>query len=82
MSTPEPELIPELINSPLSQVVIVEEHEFHIEIYQLEGEADWGLEVVNAQGTSFVWDSFPSDKEALSTALAELKESDIQEFLG
>ncbi len=78
MSTPEPELI----NSPLSQRVTVEEHEFHIEIYQLKGEPDWALEIVNAQGTSFVWDSFPSDKEALSTALTELKGSDIQEFLG
>ena len=36
-----------------------------VQIYRLQAESGWSLEVVNVQGTSVVWDDlFPSDRDA------------------
>lgn len=49
---------------------------FEIEIYKLEGQPQWSLEVVTRDGTSIVWDDLFGDdaaafEEAISTIRAE-----------
>ncbi len=71
-----------IINSPLSQSVLVEGHRFDIKIYRGE-DTMWTLEVVNAKATSFVWDElFPTDEDALGAALADFENSPVEDFFG
>ena len=61
---------PNLVHSGLSQRITVEGHEFSIEIYSLEHEVAWSLEVVDDEGTSTVWDDlFDTDQAALDEVL-------------
>lgn len=71
----------EIIDSPLNQSVMVEGHRFEIQIYRGQ-ETLWTLEIVNAHGTSFVWDElFQTDQDALGAALADFKNSPVEDFL-
>ncbi len=71
-----------VINSPLSQSVLVEGHRLEIQIYRGE-DTLWTLEVVNVNGTSFVRDElFPTDRDALGAALADFENSPVEDFLG
>ena len=64
---------PNLINSSKSQRVAVDGYLFSIEIYRLETDRTWTLEVVDHVGTSHVWEEqFKSDKDARNTALHAL----------
>lgn len=64
---------PNLITSSKSQKVMVDGYPFSIEIYRLEDEKMWVLEVVDYEGTSHVWDDqFKSDKDARNAAVNEL----------
>jgi hypothetical protein len=57
---------PNIVSSGLSQRTIIEGHEFRIEIYRLETDTTWTLEVVDEDGTSTVWDDqFDTDQAAL-----------------
>ncbi len=61
---------PNLVISGLSQQVQVNGHTLKIDIYRLEHESVWALEVVDQHGTSTVWDDlFDSDQAALDEAL-------------
>ncbi|WP_051539424.1 hypothetical protein [Sulfitobacter sp. 20_GPM-1509m] len=72
---------PEIIDSPLSQSVMVEGHRFEIQIYRGENTL-WTLEVVNEKSTSFVWDElFSTDRDALGAALADFENSSVEDFL-
>lgn len=72
---------PDVINSPLSQRVTRHGVTVQVEIYG-EGDGRWILEVIDAQGTSIVWDAFfATDQEALDTAIQSLEENPI-EFAG
>jgi uncharacterized protein len=63
---------PELETSPLSQEVSSGDKTVRLEIYRLEGETSWVLEVVDEYNNSTVWDDvFESD----TTALAEAKKT-------
>ena len=54
---------PELIQSPLSQAITRDGHTLQVDIFRLEDETDWLLEVVNEDGTSHVWDDrFATDQ--------------------
>ena len=44
---------PNIVSSGLSQRIIVEGHEFQIEIYRLEGDPTWTLEVVDEDGCPY-----------------------------
>ena len=56
---------PNLVASGLSQEIEVGGIPFAIEIYRLEHDSTWTLEVVDENGTSTVWDDqFSSDFEA------------------
>ncbi|WP_417811836.1 hypothetical protein [Thalassospira alkalitolerans] len=64
---------PNLITSSKSQKVMLDGYPFSIEIYRLEDEKMWVLEVVDYEGTSHVWDDqFKSDKDARNAAVNEL----------
>ena len=79
MST-EPE--PQLIQSPLSQAITREGHILQVDIYRLEEDVDWVLEVVNETGTSHVWDDrFATDQAALDAVHEALDVEGITAFL-
>ena len=55
---------------------------FSIEIYRLEDEKPWVLEVVDYEGNSHVWeDEFKSDKDARNAAVNELDNQGAIAFL-
>jgi hypothetical protein len=65
---------PNIVTSRKSQRVIIDGFPFSIEIYRLESEKAWTLEVVDHDGTSHVWDDqFLSDKDARNEALKALE---------
>jgi uncharacterized protein len=71
-----------IIDSPLSQSLLVEGHRFEISIYRGVDEPDWILEIINAKGTSFIpVGRFRTDKDALGAALADFENEPIEDFL-
>ncbi len=73
----------DIIDSPLSQNLLVEGHPFEISIYRGIDEPDWILEIINGKGTSFIPDMrFSTDQDALGAALADFENEPIEEFLG
>ncbi len=65
---------PNLVTSSKSQRVVVGGCAFTIEIYRLETDKTWTLEVVDCEGTSHVWDEqFSSDEGARTAALQEIE---------
>ncbi|UYG06859.1 hypothetical protein OCT48_14685 [Halomonas sp. M4R1S46] len=73
---------PELIQSPLSQAITRDGHTLKVDIYRLEDETEWLLEVVNKYGTSHVWDDrFATDQAALDAVHATIDEEGIGAFL-
>lgn len=73
---------PNMVNSGKSQRVIVDGLPFSIEIYRLETDKTWTLEVVDHEGTSHVWDDlFESDKDARNTALEAIKAEGALAFM-
>lgn len=65
---------PNLVNSGKSQKVVIDGYPFSIEIFRLEQDKTWTLEVVDHEGTSHVWDDqFTSDEDARNTALQALE---------
>jgi uncharacterized protein len=70
-----------IIYSPLEQQFTQAGHTIEICIYKSEG-SSWALEIVDAGGTSTVWDDqFETDQEALDEALNSIKEDGIKAFL-
>ncbi len=73
---------PNLVNSAKSQRVVVDGYPFAIEIYRLESDQTWTLEVVDHEGTSHVWDEqFKSDKDARNAALQALEAEGALAFI-
>ncbi len=73
---------PNLVISGKSQDVLVDGMRFSIEIYRLETQTDWTLEVVDPEGTSHVWDDpFASDKDARTAALSAIEEEGPLAFM-
>ena len=74
---------PELIQSPLSQSMTRDGHTLEVDIYRLEDEDTWVLEVVNEQGASHVWEErFATDQDALNAAKQALDDEGIEAFVG
>ena len=70
--------IPEIFHSPLCRKVTADGHTVRVEIYS-SGKNDWNLEVVDAWGTSTVWDDeFETDELALEEFQRTLKEEGIR----
>lgn len=73
---------PELIESRLSRSFTWHGYTLQIHIYQLAGDADWALEVVNEDGTSIVWDDkFATDWSAYEAFQKTLDTEGIEAFL-
>jgi uncharacterized protein len=74
---------PELINSPLSQQVSSGGHTVLVEIYRLEDEKDWALEVVDEFNNSTVWNEvFPTEIAALTEVKKAILEEGIHSLIG
>ena len=74
--------IPSIVSSDLSQSVMVEGRRFDIDIYRAEDEDFWTLEVINDEGTSFVWDDpCATDQAALNAALAAFEKEGATGFV-
>lgn len=66
---------PRLGMAPKGREVVVDGVPFSVEIYRLEGPAEWTLEVIDPEGVHHVWDEFfGSDKDARTAAVTELEE--------
>lgn len=73
---------PHLVTSGKSKRLSIDGFVFAIEIYRLEADTTWTLEVVDQDGTSHVWDdTFESDKEAFSVAVAEIERDGALTFM-
>ena len=65
---------PNLVSSRKSLRVIIDGYPFSIEIYRLEIEQEWTLDIVDHVGTSHVWDRrFASDRDARKVAIDALE---------
>lgn len=61
---------PNLVTSGKSCRIVVDGCEFSIDIYRLENDTAWTLEVIDHRNTSHVWDrEFSSDAEARDFAV-------------
>ena len=55
--------------------------DLRIDIYRLEDNRTWSLEIVDDEGTSTVWDElFKTDQEALDEALKTIREEGAAAF--
>ena len=73
---------PNLITSSKSQQVVVDGYPFTIEIYRLEDQSEWTLEVVDCDNTSHVWDDlFKSDNDARNAAIMKLEGEGAVSFM-
>lgn len=70
---------PKLEISPLSQEVSSANRTVSVEIYRLEGELEWALEVVDEFNNSTVWDNTFATESA---ALTEAKKTILAEGVG
>jgi hypothetical protein len=65
---------PKIIKSPLSQKFTRDGITVSVEIFRMEGEAEWSLEVVDAEWASTVWDgTFPTDKAAYDQFISDVE---------
>jgi len=72
---------PEIIDSPLSQTIHQDASYVEVQIYRLDRDKTWTLEIVADDGTSTVWDDqFKSDQDALDEALSSIEEDGIESF--
>jgi len=74
---------PKIELSPLSQELSSRGCTVTVEIYRLEGDLEWGLEVVDEFNNSTVWDdTFKTEAEALTEAKRAILEERIATFIG
>ncbi len=72
---------PNIVSSGLSKKVTVEGHRFKIDIYKLETDATWSLEVIDSDGTSTVWDDqFDTDQLALDEVMGAIEKEGLAAF--
>ena len=72
---------PNIISSGLSQKVTRDGITVDVQIYRLEHDPKWALEVVNEKGTSTVWDDiFDSDDEAFAAFTLAVEEEGMEAF--
>ncbi len=74
---------PNIIRSGLSGPVSADGISATVEIYRLENQPGWALEVVDEQGTSTVWDDqFPTDDLAMEAFRSVLQDEGMAALLG
>ncbi len=73
---------PKLVTSGKSKRLSIDGFFFAIEIYRLEADRTWILEVVDQDGTSHVWDdAFESDREAFKVAVDAIEKDGALTFM-
>ena len=73
---------PNLVTTSKSQRIVVDGYHFSIDIFRLETDKPWTLEVVDHQNTSYVWDEqFESDQEARDVAIKTIKTEGALAFM-
>ena len=73
---------PNIVTSGKRQSVMIDGLRFQIEIYRLETDSTWTLEVVDPENTSHVWDEpFASDKDARDEAIKAIKSEGAVAFM-
>ena len=73
---------PNIVTSGLSGPITRDGVSITLEIYRLESDTDWSLEVVNNHGTSIVWDDrFKTDDLALAAFEQVVVEEGMATFL-
>ena len=73
---------PNIVTSGLSRVVQRDGVTVDVNIYRLEDRPGWALEVVNAKGTSTVWDElFETDEVANVEFVATIAKEGMAAFL-
>ena len=74
---------PKLEISPLSQQVSSGDRTVSVEIFRLEGESSWTLEVVDEYNNSSVWeDTFETDSAALTEAKKTILSEGVSSLIG
>jgi hypothetical protein len=74
---------PKLEVSPLSQPISSGGHTVNVQIYRLEGEAEWALEVEDEFGNSTVWDkTFLKESAALVEAKKTILAEGVSSLVG
>ena len=74
---------PKLETSPLTQKLSSGGRTISVEIYRLEGEESWTLEVVDEFNNSTVWDdTFETDSAALTEAKKTVLSEGIRSLIG
>ena len=74
---------PKLIDSPISQSISSGGKTVSIEIYRLENEPEWTLEIVDEFNNSTVWDEpFKTDSEALIEAKKTILAEGVDTLIG
>ena len=74
---------PNLEVSPLSQEVSSGGRTVSVEIFRLEGETSWALEVVDEYNNSTVWDdTFETESAALSEAKKTILSEGVSSLVG
>lgn len=77
-----PDRDPNIVTSGLSRTVTVDGVTVVVNIYRLEHDRQWALEVVNEVGTSTVWDApFDTDEEANDAFQLTVAEEGMEAFL-
>lgn len=72
---------PNIVLSGLSQPITIDGQQIRIEIYQLESDPTWILELVNEAGTSIVWDDpYETDLQALDEAIGAITDEGLALF--
>jgi len=73
---------PNLVTSGKSKSIVVDGYSFSIDIYRLETDPTWTLEVVDHHGTSHVWDQqFVSDADARDMAINAIETEGALAFM-
>jgi len=73
---------PELVQSSYSGPVTRQGITVRLEIYHLDGDRHWVLEVVNENGTSTVWDeAFDTDRAAYDAFQSAVEQEGMSTFL-
>lgn len=73
---------PNIVTSGKSMTVLIDGLRFRIEIYRLETDSTWTLEVVDPENTSHVWEEqFTSGRDARDAAIKAIESEGAAAFM-
>lgn len=73
---------PNIVNSSLTGLVTIDGVTVDVQVYRLEHDPKWPLEVINEAGTSTTWDIlFDTDDEVYVAFKLVVEEEGIESFL-